>query len=353
MIRLEGQFHLPRQSKAWYAQIRCLDDGTLLLTCPEASIDAGYTRAEYQLGDALPGLPISVNFPDESIFTPNKDDQEAFKEWAQPFRKDKISEWFERSLKALILTIVFLPLMIIGFYQWGIPALAHNSAELIPYTLQKQAGDETLIILEEAYLSESTLAEEEKQAIETKWRKSLADLEIENRDSFRLLFRQSEVFHKNAFALPNRTIVITDSLIRSLDQSQNEVLAILLHETGHVVYQHGVKKILESAYVTFFTTMLLGDVDAIGDIFLSVGAGVVNNAFSRDMEREADQFAIQGFKQLNQSPIAFATAMEKLTNYHNSHTETSWFEELFHTHPNTLERIEAAKQQADENPENN
>ena len=342
--RFEGTFHLPTQTTVFDAWINFLEDGQLQLVCPAASIEIIYLQDQYVIGDAIPGLPLSVYFLDDSVFTPKPEQQNEFKASSRPFRKGKLIEWFERRRKALLFSLLLIPTILFSAYKWGIPILAHNSAAAIPYALQKQVGDETFFIIDKANLSDSALPQKRQEQIENQWRKNLDDLEVQNRETFTLFFKQSEAFKNNAFALTNRSIVITDSLIKTLEEDDAQIQAVLLHETGHVVHLHGVKKLLESVYVTVFTSLLIGDVQGLGDVFVSLGTGVANSAFSRDMEREADAFAINSLRELGISPQAFATAMQKISHRGESKIKKrSWIEELFSSHPDTQERIESAK----------
>ena len=45
----------------------------------------------------------------------------------------------------------------------------------------------------------------------------------------------------NAAALPNNTIIVTDELVK-LNGADEEVLAVLAHEQGHLVQKHSMQK---------------------------------------------------------------------------------------------------------------
>lgn len=88
---------------------------------------------------------------------------------------------------------------------------------------------------------------------------------------------------------------------------------------------------------------------------------MLQSAFSRDMEREADEFSHENLPKFNISPAAFADAMTLLVNSHvsahsdlDSDSNTSdavdeienslnhWLKYLS-THPDTQERIDTAR----------
>ena len=54
-----------------------------------------------------------------------------------------------------------------------------------------------------------------------------------------LLFRDGGKFGANAFALPSGKIIVTDQLASLLNDEQ--IVGVLAHELGHVVYRHGMR----------------------------------------------------------------------------------------------------------------
>lgn len=45
----------------------------------------------------------------------------------------------------------------------------------------------------------------------------------------------------NAFALPDGTLVVTDELVELAGDNDDEVLAVLAHELGHIHERHGLR----------------------------------------------------------------------------------------------------------------
>ncbi len=50
-------------------------------------------------------------------------------------------------------------------------------------------------------------------------------------------FRASPIIGANAFALPGGIVIVTDQLMQ-LAEHDDEILAVLAHEIGHVKHRH-------------------------------------------------------------------------------------------------------------------
>jgi Zn-dependent protease with chaperone function len=171
----------------------------------------------------------------------------------------------------------------------------------------------------------------------------------------------------NAMALPDGSIIVTDDIVTLMEQDPNALIAVLLHEIGHVEHQHSLKMVAQTTATTMLFAMMFGDINGAGELILGAGTGLLQTAFSRDMEREADEFSHQNLPKFDISPAAFADAMTLLVNSHsaafastddedgtdeessgeknNSEIANSlnhWLQYLS-THPDTQERIDTAR----------
>jgi predicted Zn-dependent protease len=125
----------------------------------------------------------------------------------------------------------------------------------------------------------------------------------------------------NAFAAPGGIILITRGLIECA-QSEDELAAILAHEVGHVVLEHGLKTIKQSRQTAAITdaavragkqlggtelrevTNLFGD--SIGDVMKQM----VNAGYSREWEKDADHESVVILKQAGYDPMALVRVLE-------------------------------------------
>jgi len=246
----------------------------------------------------------------------------------------------------------------------AIPNTAEKGVDLLPQSVFEQVEKESLAILEKTFLEPSTLAVKQQETIRDMWNEALIQLSLEPAQ-YQLLLRASGFFDANAFALPNGTVVVTDDLVALLDGDDDALLAIMLHEIAHVEFKHGMKLAARSIATTIFFALMLGDIDGVGEYVIGASSSLLENSFSRDMETEADAYAIDKLQQLGKSPNAFADAMAHFLLFHESEgiTEISGdvdnveiegkesegvynLSEYFSTHPDTQARIQAARDAA-------
>ncbi len=120
----------------------------------------------------------------------------------------------------------------------------------------------------------------------------------------------------NAFSAPGGLILVSRGLLRCA-QNEDEVAAILAHETSHVVLKHGLNAIKESRKTEALKNLAVTGVNTLGgsnvqqltDIFKdSIGdivSTMVNNGYSRDLEFQADQMALKIMRNAGYDPRAF------------------------------------------------
>jgi Zn-dependent protease with chaperone function len=126
-----------------------------------------------------------------------------------------------------------------------------------------------------------------------------------------LEFRTSRAIGPNAFALPGGIIVITDELV-ALAKSDDELLAVLAHELGHVRLRHTMRRLLESSAVAMLIAGITGDIASTSSLAASAPAVLLQSKFSRDNETEADRFAFDLMRRAGIDPKYFAVLLARL-----------------------------------------
>ncbi len=130
----------------------------------------------------------------------------------------------------------------------------------------------------------------------------------------------------NAFALPDKQIVLTSGIINFLD-SANYVSAILAHELAHCEKKHVMKSL-----ITKFGLDLLLSGSGASDMtnFLT------GQAFSRNLEREADERAVVYLNNAKVNPHSLTHVMELFDVYLTGDLDLTWAS----THPSPSDRKE-------------
>lgn len=199
---------------------------------------------------------------------------------------------------------------LIGAYFIGVPWLAAAIAERTPGAVTAKISEMSLDFFDRSVLHPSELPQARRDELARKF----AQLVPPDGDTVphRVVFRKSARVGANAFALPSGTIVVTDALVRLAD-NDDEILAVLTHELGHVHERHGLRLVLESSIVGLVVTWYLGDLSSVA---ASLPATLLQARYSRGHEREADVYGARMLKANGMSPLLLVAMLEKLERSH-------------------------------------
>jgi Zn-dependent protease with chaperone function len=148
----------------------------------------------------------------------------------------------------------------------------------------------------------------------------------------RLLFRDSPLFGANAMALPGGTVVVTDALVKQSHHDE-EVLAVIAHELGHVQHRHSLRLALQSIGAGAILVAVTGDIGSVTDLAAGLPSLLLQSGYSRDMEHEADTYALAWLNVACIPPKRFADMLGRIDK--DASDKTS----LLDSHPGTTERI--------------
>ncbi|MDD2829258.1 MAG: M48 family metallopeptidase [Sulfuricurvum sp.] len=247
--------------------------------------------------------------------------------------RHKSPEYFARHLEnkllyatsALVITIAIVASGLV----WGVPFIAKVSAMALSVSTERSLGEDTLSTMEKIYLSPTLLSSNRTQEITNQLEHFCTATEC---PSYRLLFRNSETIGANAFALPGNTIVITDQLIQKAHHD-NEIIAVLAHELGHVRGRHTLRMVLQGMGSGVLLVMITGDISNFSDLAAGIPALLLQQGYSRDMEKEADAFALTSLHKAHIPPHYFADILNRIDKDANESLS------IFSSHPDTLTRI--------------
>jgi Zn-dependent protease with chaperone function len=252
---------------------------------------------------------------------------------------------------SIVVTLAF----VFAGYHWGLPAASEWLAFQMPEAALSKMGSSTLEILDRAAFAPSKLPESRQQALRDAFERLLPP--EQTRARYTLHFRHGGAIGANALALPDGSMVVTDQLV-ALAEHDEEILAVLAHELGHINRRHGLRMLIQGSIVAFVVSFYIGDVS-------SVAAGLptllLQARYSRDHEREADQYGAAMLRSNAMSPRRLADMLAKLEASHrakkstgdkdSSVAETQRGESsstggYLRSHPATQERIDALKSAA-------
>ncbi|HEY5763009.1 MAG TPA: M48 family metallopeptidase [Rhodocyclaceae bacterium] len=233
-------------------------------------------------------------------------------------------------------------IVIVAFtYVSLLPWAAEHLAQRIPDSAVDSLSREILKSMDQHVLQPSKLDEARQQALRERF--SALPLPGKAIDHQRVHFRASKRLPPNAFALPSGDIVVFDSLVK-LAASDDEVIAVLAHEAGHVAQRHGLRQMLQTTVVSTVITVYFGDISALAT---GVGALLLESRYSREFERDADDYAADALLAAGKSPELLATMLEKLERSRRGKSaDSAPGVDLLATHPDTAERTAALRARA-------
>ena len=91
----------------------------------------------------------------------------------------------------------------------------------------------------------------------------------------------------NALAFPGGPIVLTDDLIKLLE-NDNLILGVIAHEFVHIQKQHSLKQIIEIIGIAALSSIILGSNETLIEEASFVGINLWASKKSREFEKEAD-----------------------------------------------------------------
>jgi len=229
-------------------------------------------------------------------------------------------------LATLALTLVFGWAAI----EHGVPYLAKKAAFAMPREVDETLGEGALVSLDQLVFKPTTLASDHRARLQEGFDRMVALSDLEP-GRIKLEFRASPVIGANAIALPSGTVVMTDELVQ-LAQNDDEVLAVLAHEIGHIRHRHSLRGVLQSSTVALTVASLTGDLTSLTSLSATLPTLLVELKYSRAFELEADDYAIDMLRDIDIAPETLGDILIRLT------ADMPELPPYFKSHPSSPER---------------
>ncbi len=242
------------------------------------------------------------------------------------------------SLTSLMTAGFALIILLIVFMIWMRNPAVEWAASKIPVDTEKKLGALAWESLNpQTQMIKDSLLESQLQELVSPL------IEGVGKTRFPLKFHISRDSVINAFALPGGYVAINAGLINKAE-SADEILGVVAHEIAHVEKQHSMRQIINTTGLILIVQTLLGDMSGMVALLTQQGAFLLQQSYSRDFEREADQIGLQYLTQSRVNPQGLVSFFEKIKKIQDESElkevlDTEWFE-FFSTHPSTNERID-------------
>jgi len=239
---------------------------------------------------------------------------------------------------AVIVALAVIVAMLGLFYFKGLPATARWLAFSLPPRLEARMGEQVLGVLDKHYMRRSSVDIERRTRLANRF--ALAAAATAPGVRYRLEFRAAGNDGINAMALPGGIILVLDGLVRFAGD-EDAVLGVLGHELGHVVNKHSVRQVLQSVGVGTVASLLWGDFSGVA---ASVPVVLGMLSYSREFEREADEFAIAFLRSQHVSARPLYDFFVKVRRW-QSRLEDGQVPDFLATHPSTDERLDRLRRE--------
>jgi Zn-dependent protease with chaperone function len=236
---------------------------------------------------------------------------------AQAISVGRIAAWSLAAAAAIVAVIWF-----------GVPVAADQMAEVLPASWEKPLG--------EAVDKQIRALFPGKPCTRPEGRAALARLVESLQSAARLRIPADPVVLQspvpNAFALPGGRVYVLSGLLDRA-RSPDELAGVLAHEFGHISHRDGIRRIIRDGGTGFLVGLLFGDVTGAGAALFAARSWL-SAAYSREIEADADGFAIEVMHRLGRPTAPFGDLLLRIAQPGEEAFS------ILEDHPLTPERVE-------------
>jgi len=256
----------------------------------------------------------------------------------EPVYKETFNYSSNKAYSLLLTLFLGMAAFVVALYVWVIPWVAVQIALSSPPSVDKSIGAAGMEQYAQ-FLPENKKASELAQEF-----MNTMKLDTSN---FQPKVRVVDENIVNAFAMPGGNMVFYTGLINKME-SPEELAGVMGHEWGHVTKRHTLQQLVASTSAYLVVSTLVGDVGGLTAILVQNADKITRLSYSRNMESESDEYALDVLIKSNLNPAGVSNAFIRLKESHAKDTtaadSTDEFEipEFLTTHPDIDKRIDKA-----------
>jgi len=298
-------------------------------------VDQTHAVAQLQIPPPLGSIRRTISFPDGSMCEV-EDGQglDALLGAGRARGFNTLLHRWENSLKRAVLALAVTVAAFWAIMTFGVPVLAKQAAFALPPSADARLGEDTLHMLDRFVFQPSQLPPARKAELAALFRRTVDGLP--GGKGFRLELRAGGAIGANAFALPSGIVVMTDDMAQ-LAHNNEELVAVLAHEISHIENRHTLRQVLQNSASGLIIAAVGGDVFSSSSFAATFPTLLIQTKFSRDFEREADDYSLRYLKAHAIPTQRLADILTRLTEAHHGQADSV---DYLSTHPATRERVE-------------
>ncbi|WP_175546805.1 M48 family metallopeptidase [Natronohydrobacter thiooxidans] len=334
--RISGKLMLPGSSRMIDAVLYTAP-GQFTVTDDSETVRASGDLAQLRFETPIGRAPRRVTLPDGALFETS---EHAALDALNPSRGAKGLHGAEAFRPRLIGFVALTLLAAFVVWRYGLALLVSAAVWITPPQFARVIDDQTLAVFDRVMLQPTTLDAAEQARLQADFvRLAEALAASEAHTPLRLEFRSGPI-GPNAFAMPGGTVILTDDLVRLADDP-DMVAGVMGHEIGHVTHRHSLRQIYRALGIATLVGFLAGETGPVLEAILLEGNLLLQLAYSREHEFEADAFAVEITHRAGFDPEGMIRFFEHLTEMGLVDPMPSWGS----THPPHDERVAAIRAQ--------
>jgi predicted Zn-dependent protease len=257
---------------------------------------------------------------------------------------DSLVVRLQQSWRGAVASLVAVVVCLFALWHWGLPWGSQAVLSVTPLSVDRAAGDIALRAIDEQWMRPSELSVAKQEALRKAFDQLVQQSLGAQAPFHELLFRKSKI-GPNAFALPGGSMVMTDEMVELVDNDEAVLLGVLAHELGHVQHRHGMRMLIQGSAVGLIAGLIWGDASSL---LATVPIVLGQASYSRDAERQADQFAADVLVAAGRTPSVMVRLFERLEENRKKEQggDNPWSAVgiAFSSHPADEERIRFFKE---------
>jgi Zn-dependent protease with chaperone function len=305
-VQAKGRYFLPRSARFVAASLVLSEDGVMLLVSGPDGVLAQASPGTVRVTSRLGNLRRKLEFPDGSGF--ETEDNDAIDALLKP--RDGILHRLEKSWRMMLVAVLLCAAVAALFALYGVPATAGWLARRTPASVAGFVSRQTLETIDDRLLKPTHLPAADQQRMAGLFR-LMAAAALRGETGYRLLLRDAPLIGPNAFALPDGDIVVTDQLVH-LAQNDEELEGVVAHEMSHVDHAHGLQRIYQASMVPAVAAFITGDASQVGHIATILPGVLLQSAYSREFEQQADDDAAAEMRRTGKNPATLGDLLERI-----------------------------------------
>jgi Zn-dependent protease with chaperone function len=326
---LRGAYFDGRTSAASPVEIR-IEAGSMLVQGD--GVARAWPLDGVRIAPRIGNAARTIDFPDGAACEVRDNDglDRLLRATPPPSRAHRAIHLLESRLKFVAAAVALTVLVGWASIQYGVPWLAREVAHALPRDVDTALGEGALEGMDQLFFERSQVDRAVRPRLRAKFAELARAAMLEAQP--RLEFRASPDFGANAFALPSGIVVVTDELVASA--SDEELVAVLAHELGHIHHRHALRGVLQNAITPLLLAAVTGDVSVLVGTMPTL---LIDMKYSRLFELEADDFAVELLDRQGIPRHHLADILARMTSTEESDAGLGHY---LSSHPATSERIE-------------